>query len=312
MTDFTYIVSASHNYTPELCALLGSLDYIGNVQDVHIIGMELEENFINQFKKLNYKAILHNISQQEWEEAHGRSEIACRKRYWYASKIGKDYKSVCVLDADMIFVRDPIQFFNIAWKTGYILGVCKEQNKVYDDEHHKFKGEFIIPQGYWNDKDLCNCPLFIDTNIWGDALEISWTWFIDGFPNTNMKCPDMDCLNIALIHFGGHDKIVKLVGNQWLGTNEQHLKPYIRVILGRDDKIWTENGVELFSYHGQYYKENWRKVQLENRHRCAEGYLGYSEKSDNMAQGALALLTDYFNRMLDYKIIIPHIDYIPK
>jgi hypothetical protein len=118
----------------------------------------------------------------------------------------------------------------------------------------------------------------------------------------------MDALNLSLLQYGSYDKTIKLAGNQWLGTNEQHLKPYIRAI-NNHDVIQTENGVEIFSFHGQYYKNDWRRCQLENRHRCAEGYLGYSFNTDNMARGAMELLTNYFFKMLDYKIIIPHINY---
>jgi len=310
-SKYAYIVAACTKYIPELTALLNSLDYVGNKFDVHVIGLNqdrkkegLPEMFISQFDKLSYRAIHHPISSKEIEESRGISEVTCRKRYWYAADIGKVYDAVCILDADLIFVRNPWQFFEIAHKTGFILGPCKEQNKVYDDEHHKVNGEWIIPKGFWNDKDLCNCPVFIDTNVWGSALKRSWDIFI----NDGYKAPDMDAMNMCFIEAGAHDKIIKLPGLQWLGTNEQHLKPYIRVVVRRDNKLWTENGIELFSYHGQYYKEKWRKCQLDNRHRCAASYL--KTNLDNQASGAMNVLYTYFKKMLDYKITIPHIDYV--
>ena len=309
-------MAACTKYLPELTALCNSLDYVKNDFDVHIIGLNQDRNkvglpdeFTSQLNKLRYRVIHHPISNEEIEDSRGISEVACRKRYYYASQIGKDYKAVCVLDADIIFVRNPWQYFEIAEKTGFILGPCKEQNKVYDDEHHTFNKEYIIPKGFYNDKDLCNCPLFLDAALWGKALEDSWFWFYKNYPESHMKCPDMDCLNIALLHYNGHERIVKLPGLQWLGTNEQHLKPYIRVV-ERRGSIWTENGIEIFTYHGQYYKEKWRKCQLDNRHRCAAGYLKTTECPDNMAQGAMNLLYTYFLKMLDYKIVIPKKDYV--
>ena len=288
MVKSAFVVGATYNYTPEITAMLNSLDYIGSQADVHLIAIELPEEFLNQLSKLNYKVIVHNITQPEWEADRGRSEVVCRRRYWYAAEFGQDYDAVCVLDADLVFVRDPWQYFEIASKTGFILGPCKEQNKVYDDPHHYVDGQWIwnFPIGYYNDKDLCNCPLFIDIKIWGEPLKMSWDIFI----NHDYKAPDMDAMNMCLIHYGGHDKIIKLAGNQWLGTNEQHLKPYIRSVENHG-KIQTESGIEIFSYHGQYYKERWREQQLANRHQCAEGYLKTTECPDNMAQGALMLLT---------------------
>lgn len=308
-TKFAYIVAGDCKYLPELTALFNSLDHVGNKFDVHLVGIHLPKEFLEQFDKLNYNVIHHDIDEKEIEESHGISEVTCRKRYLYASEFGQDYQAVCVLDADMIFVRDPWQFFEIAEKTGFILGVTKEQNKVYDDPHHTFNGKFMIPKGTWNDKDLCNCPLFLDTKIWKSALENSWFWFFNGFPETNMKCPDMDCMNIAFLEAKGRNKIIKLPGMQWLGTNEQHLKPYIRVVSRRDNKFWTENGLEIFTYHGHYYHAKWRKNQLANRHRCAEGYLGCSFNTDNMAKGVMETLYSHFMKMLDYKIKIEHKDW---
>ena len=308
VTRYGYIVGACTKYVPELCALLNSLDYVGNQHDVHVLGIHLPVAFTSQFDKLNYEVIYHVISEREITESRGVSEITCRKRYWYTADIGKSYGAMCVLDADLVFVRDPTQFFVIAEETGYILGPTKEQNKVYDHEHHQANGKWIIAPGTWNDKDLCNCPLFIDAVVWEKPLRKSWDIFI----NQGFKAPDMDAMNICFLEAGAHDNIVKLPGLQWLGTNEQHLKPYIRVVTRRDGKLWTENGLEIFSFHGQYYKPKWRACQLANRHRCATHYLGCSDNPDNMALGAMNLLTDTFNKMLDYKIQVEKKDYIPK
>lgn len=314
MSKYAFIVGATYSYTPELCALLNSLDYVGNKEDFHILGIELPEEVINQFSKLSYNVIHHNITEEEWQEGHGRSEIVCRKRYWYAAEIGKDYDAVCVLDADLVFVRNPIHFFEVAEKTGLVVGVSKEQNKVYNDPHHQFNGEWIIPEGYYNRVDLCNCPTFIDPKIWGEAFRKSWEWFITGFPDTNMKCPDMDAMNIALIKYGSADRTIVLAGVQWLGTNEQMLKPYIRVI-NDHGLIKTESGFPVYCYHGQYYKKRWREQQLANRHHCASGYLKadkHPEVIDNLdgqASGAMSLLYEHFKKMLDYKIVIEKKNY---
>jgi len=309
-SEYAFIVSATGTYIPELCAMLNSLDYVGNTQDVHVIAIELTEDFMVQaVEKLSYKVIFHVVTEEEWQADHGRSEVVCRKRYWYAAEIGKDYKAVCVLDADLIWVRDPILFFEVAAKTGLVVGISKEQNKVYNDPHHQFNGEWMIPEGYYNRVDLCNCPIFVDPVVWGEAFRKSWEWFITGFPETNMKCPDMDCMNIALIKYGSTDKTIVLAGVQWLGTNEQMLKPYMRVIEDRG-LIKTESGFPVYCFHGQYYKKAWRECQLDNRHRCAEGYLKANkheeviENLDGQARGSLNLLYSYFKRMLDYKIVI--------
>lgn len=306
MSRFAYVVGATYGYIPELTALLNSLDYVGNTFDVIVIGIELTEELLSQFSKLSYKVIHRYVTEAEWQADRGRSETVCRKRYWYAAEYGKDYEAVCVLDADMVFTRNPYQYFEIAAKTGFIVGVCKEQNKVYDDPHHYVDGQWVwgIPVGYYNDKDLCNSPLFLDARLWGEALKYSWDIFI----NRGFKAPDMDAMNLSFLHYGGHDKIIKLPGNAWLGTNEQHLKPYIRAVTIRG-QIQTESGIEIYSYHGHYYHEKWRLQQLENRHNCAAGYLKATECCDSFAQGSLNMLYENFLRMLDYKIQIEKKNY---
>jgi len=308
MAKYAYLVAGDYKYIPELTGLLNSLDYVGNTFDVHLVGIHLTEEFKSQLDKLNYKVILHEISEEEIQDARGISEITCRKRYWYAAEFGKDYDAVCILDADIIFARNPIQFFDIAAKTGFILGPTKEQNKVYglDDDHHLVDGEWIwkSPKGFYNDKDMCNAPLFLDTKIWYEALRFSFYVF----HSHGFKAPDMDAMNLSFLHYDSYDKTVRLPGLQWLGTNEQMLKPYVRVV-ERRETLYTECGLEIYTYHGHYYHEKWRNCQLDNRHHCAEGYLKATECSDNMAQGAMNLLYSNFLKMLRWKIIIEEKSY---
>ena len=313
-SDYCFVVGATYGYIPELTAMLNSLDYVGNKQDVYVLGIELPEEYTSKFKNLSFNVIHHNVTEEEWQEGHGRSEIVCRKRYWYAYEFGKNYKAVCVLDADLVWVRNPEHFLEVAAKTGLVIGVSKEQNKVYDDPHHQFNGEWVIPEGYYNRNDICNCPMFVDANVWGQALTKQWEWFLTGFPDTNMKCPDMCANNIALIKHGSAERTIVLAGVQWLGTNEQMLKPYIRVI-NDNNLIKTESGFPVYCFHGQYYKKRWRECQLENRHNCAAGYLKADKHEevinnlDGQARGAMELLHSYFKKMLDYKIVIEHKNY---
>jgi len=314
MGNYAFVVGATGSYSPELVAMLNSLDYVGNKADVHIYGIDIEPQVFEQFGKLGYLVDFHNVSEQEWQEAKGRSEVVCRKRYWYAAEIAKDYDAVCILDADLIWVRNPINYFIMAEKTGLIFGPGKEQNKVYDDPHHQFNGEWLIPQGYYNHNDLCNCPVFLDANKHNEALRKSWEWFITGNPDTNFRAPDMDAMNIAFLKYAGSENIVALPGIQWLGTNEQMLKPYMRAVSDRG-LFKTESGIQIYCYHGQFYHKKWRDCQLDNRHNCASGYLKADKHPevignlDGQASGAMNMLHEYFRKMLDYKIVIEKKNY---
>jgi len=312
LSPYCYIVSGDSKYVVELCALLNSLDFVGNKQDVFLAGINLPKEFTDQFSSLSYRVIYRDIPQAEVDASHGISEITCRKRYLYAAEVGQDYSAICVLDADLIFVRDPINFFEIAAKTGLVLGVSKEQNEKYNDPHHQFKGEWIIPEGTCPESDLCNCPLFVDTKIWGEALSESYRVFVDAYPDGNFKGPDMASMNIMLLKYGSATRTVALPNIQWLGTNEQNLKPYFRAVDDRG-KVKTESGIPMFCYHGHYGHTKWRKIQLDNRHHCAQGYLKASGESllasDNIAAGSMNLLYERFKKMFHGTIKIAPFNY---
>lgn len=314
-SDYAFIVCADIRYLPEVVGLLNSLDYVGNTSDVHFWGYKIPQETQEQFILLNYQVIFHEITDQEIQESHGLSEVVCRKRYYFANEIGQDYKAICVLDADMIFCRNPILYFEVAEKTGLILGVVKEQKESYKDPHHKFKNEWIMPEGFIPEFDLCNCPLFVDTKIWGEALRRSYEIFIDGFnemKGDNFKGADMAAMNLMLAKYGSEGKTIPLPNIQWLSTNEQALKLYQRAVTDYD-KIKTETGTPIYSYHGQYYHPRWRNVQLMNRNHCAQGYFKASgeslQSSNNIARGAMELLYGRFKKMLDWKIIIEKKNY---
>jgi hypothetical protein len=314
-SKYAFIVCACSKYIPEAVSLLNSLDYVGNKNDVHFYGYQIPQEIQDQFEKLDYNLIFHNIADKEVKESHGLSEVTCRKRYLFADDIGKEYEAICVLDADMVFVRDPWHYFEIAAKTGLVVGCAKEQNEAYKDPHHMFKNEWIIPEGTRPEFDLCNCPLFVDTKIWGQALRESFEIFIDGFnemKGDNFKGADMAAMNIMLIKHGSHGKTIALSNIQWLGTNEVMLKPYLRVIEDRGN-IKAECGIPVFSFHGHVGHVRWRECQLSNRHRCAQGYLKASgeglEASDNIAKGSLRLIYERFKKMLFWKIKIEPFNY---
>ena len=305
-SNYAYIVTADSKYLPEALANLNSLHLIGNNQDVHFFGYKIPEDVIEQFSELCYKLVFHPVSDEEVEESRGCSEVMCRKRYWFAGEVGQDYDAVCVLDADMIWSHLPDVFFEIAAKTGLVVGACKEQNKVYNEPNHEYYGwSWKVPRGFYNPHDLCNCPLFIDARLWDEALHKQWQIFLDGFPEWHFKAPDMDAMNLALMEqsadLSGGDfigRILPLPGLMFLGTNEQHFKPYINATM-REDGLWTKNGIKIYSVHGHFLHKQWCGIQLSNRKGCIAGQLNGSESAYNQAEGSLEVLCRFAKHCLD-------------
>lgn len=314
MSRYCYVVSACKKYVPELCALLNSLERTGNQEDVHVIGYELPDSFVSQFSSLSYQVILHPVSEPEARQYGGEGEILCRKRYYYAAEFGKYYEATCILDADMVFVRPPTAYFHLAATSGYLLGAALEQKRVYGHiEHHQLgDGTKLLDKPVWNAKDICCAPIFCDMRLdkpWAAIFRNSWQFFVDGF-----KAPDMEAINISILAAGMSDRVVLMPNVMWVGTNEQFLKPYQRIVRQVSDpapggQIWTETGSPVFILHGQPYKQRWRDQQIRNRMQCSDGYLGGCRKSVELAVGALELLYTYFKSCLDYRIHVEKIAY---
>lgn len=314
---YAFIVSACKKYVPELCAMLNSLDMIGNKHAVHVIGYELPPDFVEQFHKLGFPVHFYNVPEAEARQFGGESEILCRKRYWYAAEWGQNYDAVCVLDADMFFVRPVDQFFETAAKTGLLLGATLEQKRIYGEiEHHKVQGVQLLKTPVWNHKDVCCAPMFAAVpkgSAWNRIFRKSWEIFADGFPDTNFKAPDMESYNLLILAEGLSDRVMLLPNYSFVATNEKLLKPYTRVteqgpevgtnvVAGEPRRLWTESGEPIYIVHGQFYKKRWREQQLLNRHGCALGYVGFADNCDRMAAGAMDCLYEWFKKCLNYNI----------
>ena len=255
MSRYAFVVSACKKYVPELCALLNSLERTGNKYDVHVIGYELPHDFVGQFENLSYTVHFYNVPEEEARQYGGESEILCRKRYWYAAEWGKHHEAVCILDADMIIVRNLDNFFEIAAKCDQILGVTLEQKTTYGTDedshfHQRVLGEHVVKDRVWNTKDMCCTPCFLNARTYEAQLKRSWEIFTLGYPNNHFKAPDQQAFNMLLVADGLTDRVTLLPNMCFVGSNEKLLKPYTRVTRQQDGNLWTESGEPIFIFHG--------------------------------------------------------------
>lgn len=309
MSDYCFVVSASTGFTPDLTALLNSLEVIGNKHDVHILGYKLPRYFTEQFSKLSYKTILTEATEEEVATSGGVGEFTLRKRYLYAAQWGQTYKATCVLDADMLFVRPVDLYFHIAHKAQIIIGASLEQKRFYggDQPDHILRdGTKLLETATWNHRDICAAPVFADMTVYCWYFKESWNIYQQGF-----RANDMDGLNLTFLKHSLTDRILLVSNPQLVSTNEKILKPYIRVVGHPEDpepggKLWTETGDPIYIMHGKWYQAAWRKNQYDNRVQCGNGYLGGCEKSNQLAEGAIQTAYSYFKRCLDYCIQVPH------
>jgi hypothetical protein len=298
------VFSCDKKYLPESVALLNSLALTQSNHDVHWFGINIPQEVIDQLPLLPYTVHFHNVPQDEIDKAGGISEITCRKRYKYAADIGKDYAgATCLLDADMFFNRDITPYLEWAANTDYILGASLEQKSRYGEvnEHHRVNGEFLLKGNVWNKNDICCAPTIADMKKHASLFRRSWEIFIDG----GFKAPDQQSMNMLSFVFGINDLIVPLPNLQFVSSNELSSKPYSRFVHKPEDstpggKIWSEaGGTPIYILHGGWFILRYRNQQMLNRIGCINGYIGGSEKCENMARGAIELIYSYFKQCLN-------------
>lgn len=294
-----YVVCADIRYLPEVVGNLNSLALLDNRDDVFFFGYQIPGEVREQFLHLPYEVYYHEVTAEELAEGRHLSDVLCRKRYWYAAEYCQDYDAVCVLDADMVWSFLPTVWFEIAAQTGLVIGPCKEQNKIYNDENHRWYGEWIMPEGFYNPHDLCNAPLFLSPIVWQSALEKMWVIFVDGYPEGHFKGPDMDAMNLCLLEEAGLDRILPLPSLMFLGVNEQLLKPFVRAVLKENNELWTQSGIKIYSIHGHFYHPTWRGIQLGNQRKCIDRELNGSESAYNYTMGSLDTMVRFFYRALE-------------
>jgi hypothetical protein len=293
---YSFVIASNTRYLDCLTALLNSLEYVGNKNDVHIVSWGLPE-----LREYPFKIIRHEVADDPKMQEIGEGEVLMRYRYELASQL--DYDAVCVLDADTLVVRNLDIWFEMAARADVIIGCGLEQKRWYGEpeEHHKVNGEYPIPRT-WNDKDICCSPLFFNPRKFGDAFHWSWAIIADYDFDHRFKAPDMDAINIAVIKFGYKNRVIALAEATWSGLHETLLKPFSH-ICEMHDGLWTINGEEIWVIHGQYLNQIWRGWQIDNQIGCVDRELDGSLRNKQIAQSCLDFIVAYANKMLNYGII---------
>ena len=301
---FAYVVAANAKYLIYLNAFLNSLEYVGNIHDVHIVSWAIPVDYLEKLKQLSFKTIIHEVSNDTKMQAIGEGEVLTRYRFELASQL-TDYSAVCVFDADSIVIRDLTIWFEIAAKSKTIVGVAMEQKRWYGEgfeEHHRVNGEHIIPKT-WNEKDICCSPFFFNPKEHGDALHFSWHIVADYPFEKRFKAPDLDAINISILKYGYQDRVIALSEITWSSLHETLLKPFSHVC-EMHGKLWTINGEEIWVIHGQWNSDIWRGWQLEGQMKCINRELNGSERCKQIARACYEQLENYWKKMSNYKLRI--------
>lgn len=274
-----FIIGADKAFFPALNSILNSLDYIGFKQDVHLILFRDDiSDYLDEAKeKFNFNIITHDFDEDLFQNTFEGNKIDYMKRYRYkvASDIVEKYNACCFCDTDLFFVRNVDLFFEIA-SNGIMVGAAKSGKIKYgDNPSYRVDGKDLLDKPFWNDKDICCCPIFFNK-----AFKQVFQDVFDAYTKSNkedrFEASDLFAINSMILKNNAYDRLITMPCHSFVGTNETMLKPYTRVI-EKEGQLISENGDLVYSVHGKWFSEGWHNGQFLHMDRLIEKYLGNKE-----------------------------------
>lgn len=262
MKKYAMLTSCTDNYTSYMNAFLNSLDFYGMDIDVHIICIEVNEAYLKQVEGTDwsFNLILHRHKFSDFEQfcnkrfqiQKARYIISSKKsRYKEAAEIFNSYEAVCMMDIDMMIVRDLSMFFDLVTNTPYLIG-CNERFK-WPLNSFKLNGDVLpVTSMMWM---LCNAPLFFDPRQNQRFINACYTTANDmeHVVKPNEEPSDIYTMNVAIWLAGKTEDILPLPQYAWVGNHTGYFNYYSRIFI-KDGKWWSFTGEPVYIIHGRWDK----------------------------------------------------------
>lgn len=200
-------------------AFINGLDHHENHVDFFLIGKEAEEKYVENLVKpikdlsVNVIFIPLDLCGKIWPVPEGTiKRQGWRVRFYrYAiANVVKDlYKSVCIVDADMLCVNNIMRYFELAENSKLLIlpsnpWGCKVE-KILDLGIEPLRGASSPP--------FHNMPMFIDPKYWSSFLEKIHFWGL------NESWGDMVTVSRTIFRENLLDKVVTLPNLLWVHSS---------------------------------------------------------------------------------------------
>lgn len=243
------IFPATRNCVDEAKALVNSLSETNPDIPVYIITSNREDRKIgfSDFESIFNHNILDILQEPPCDSEFRQIRTS---RFRLAAELGNSYDSVCILDADMVVIRDIGAVFDMA-ESGTILVGSNNTLLTYRDRdfdrmkidppHRPFK-EVLA--------SFCTIPMFINPNIHKDFLMNIWN------ESTNPTGNDLESLNLLVLSMGLKNRLYYLPSYSWTNIHHSCLKPET-FAKNTDDGLYSYQGEPIYSIHGHWLEDKY-------------------------------------------------------
>lgn len=246
MSKSAVVFPVTEKYIAEGEALICSLLKHNPDIDVHVITINYEANFFNQYANV---VVVHNEPACDSEFRQVRTS-----RFRYAAELKDQYSTVGILDADMVTIRPIHKLLRMA-ETGTIL--VGSNNTLYRYLKKDFDAMQVEADSAINvvHGSFCTVPTFINPRIHYDFLMSIWR----NSTGNDLEIPNLLAQSMNLYR----DYIFLLPSYISTGIHHSMVKPET-FCRETDDGLYSQQGEPIYLLHGHLWDtQEYHKQLLE-------------------------------------------------
>lgn len=284
MKKYAFMVSASGYYVPGLKALLNSIeDYGLDAEVVAFISPDVDDSRVIDWDSYNRKII---ILRSKGENDKVEMVVDRFKRF---AEVGKEYASVCILDADMFLTANVKLFFKIA-EAGFIVAGSNGMIINFDKNYQEAASIDLAARDWSYPQVHTTVPLFLSPKDldWLEAVFDIWR------PD---RLDDFLLLNILGIRMSKYERMLVMPPYMFTGIHHWQMKPETAVF-EKAGLLLSGTEEQVYMVHGKWWDKKW----LLGLWDTMERYLQTEDmggRCERKTKNAIGLLKDKFEYYLN-------------
>lgn len=276
MTNYAFIVAASAGYAPAIRAMFNSLETLGNKHKVVFVSYKFRD-----IPDVNFPVEFIESTEQECSVKGTAIE-----RFKVAYEVAPEYDAICLLDADMFFIRNVDLFFDIA-AAGFIVTAS---NGMVIDYNREFQARYNLDMG---SDHFVYTKLHTSAPIWINHENTDW---FERLYNSRRidSWDDFLYLNLIGAYMGKDKKMICLPPYSCTGIHHWQLKP-ATALFEKGGQILTGTEEEVYMIHGKWWDDGWYNDMMPTMERYLKDE-NIGDMGRRRVENALSLSKNLFDK----------------